>query len=145
MEASINCINLCAGWEDFSSHPYQDSIGIWTQGFGHTEGVNQLSLPITLEQGYVWLKSDILNAEYGVNLFLKGKSLRQCQYDALVSLVFNIGIGTFSKSNLYKQIMKDEDSHVISDEWIEFRNAGGKYHRGLLRRRIDELALYYSW
>lgn len=145
MKESINCINLIKKWENLSLIPYQDTKGVWTIGYGHTKGVTQYSTPITESGAVGLLKQDIAEARSSVNSIFAYKSLRQCQYDALVSLIFNIGSGNFGRSNLIHVILSDKDSKYIADEWVEFRNGGGIYARGLLRRRLEELTLYYSW
>ena len=141
MKTSNAGISLIERWELFLSEPYQDAIGVWTIGFGHTRDVTENTLPITIEQARELLKQDVWYVEGFINNNL---NLKQCQFDALVSLLFNIGTGIKS-THLYHYLETDPDSRRVADEWIEFRKAGGKYLRGLLRRRLDELLLYYSW
>jgi lysozyme len=144
MKTSEAGYNLIKKWETCVLTPYQDSVGVWTIGYGHTNTATQAMQPITVAQAIVLLKEDIRIVEAFINLWIPG--LRQCQFDALVALLFNIGASAkFRKTNLYNLLKKTPDDKHIADEWIEFRNAGGKYLRGLMRRRFDELSLYYSW
>ena len=130
-------------WETFRSKPYQDSVGVWTIGYGHTRTVSIHSEPISVGEGIVLLRQDVKIVEDYINQHFP--KLRQCQFDALSSLLFNIKIKDFRETRLYGFLLDDPDRKEIADEWIEFRNAGGKYLRGLMRRRLDELSLYYSW
>lgn len=142
MKTSSAGIALIEKWEQFRAEPYRDTGGVLTQGFGHTRTVTANSQAITMKNARELLMQDIDIVEHYINSNFK---LRQCQFDALVSLLFNIGTGKFSRIKLFKNLKEKPDSKYISDEWIEFRNAGEKYLRGLLRRRLDELQLYYSW
>ena len=142
MKTSSAGIALIEKWEQFRAEPYRDTCGVFTQGFGHTRTVTANSQAITIKKARELLMQDIDIVEHYINSNFK---LRQCQFDALVSLLFNIGTGKFSRTKLFKLLKENPDSKYISDEWIEFRNAGEKYLRGLLRRRLDELQLYYSW
>ena len=141
MKTSSKGINLIRKWEQFRAKAYQDSVGVWTIGYGHTRTASKGEI-ITVSEAVKLLKQDILIVETYVNNHYP--NLRQCQFDALVSLLYNIGFGNFKKTHLSQYLKDVPDSKYIADEWIEFRNAGGKYFRGLLRRRLDELSLYYS-
>ena len=116
---------------------------MWTIGYGHTHTATRNMQKITVDKAIILLKIDIYITESFVNYHFK--NLRQCQFDALVSLLFNIGFGNFYGTNTKRLIENDPEDKYIAGQWIEFRNAGGKYLRGLMRRRLDELSLYYSW
>ena len=143
MKISSQGINLIKKWEQFSAVPYQDSAGVWTIGYGHTRTATRNMTSINQSQAVVLLKQDLMVAETSVDMHFKG--LRQCQFDALTSLLFNIGYPKFTNTKTAELIRTNPDSKYIAGEWIEFRNSGGKYLRGLMRRRIDEIALYYNW
>ena len=141
MKTETKGIELIKKWEEFISEPYQDAVGVWTIGFGHTKNVSEHTNPITLDQAIDYLKQDLWFVERFINANF---DLKQCQFDALSSFLFNIGTG-IKHTHLFHHLQTNPNSKHVADHWIEFRNAGGKYLRGLLRRRIDELALYYSW
>ena len=128
-------------WEKFRPKVYQDAVGKWTIGYGHTRTAFKGMPDITLGQAAILLRSDVQIAEAYVNRHFK--NLRQCQFDAVVSLIFNIE--SLAGTHLFELLQTDPESKYVADEWIEFRNAGGKYLRGLMRRRLDELSLYFSW
>lgn len=136
-------LKIIKTWETLRLKPYRDPTGKWTIGWGHTRMVDPNMPPITERQADDYLRTDVLIAEAFVNSYFP--NLRQCQFDALVSLVFNIKVGAFKKTKLFEILRKDPDSRQVAYEWIEFSLSNGIYLRGLLRRRIEELRLYYSW
>lgn len=71
-------------------------------------------------------------------------SLRQCQWDAIVSFVFNVGIGNFKASTLLAKIRINPDDNSIIDEFLRWVYANGKVTRGLQKRRLTEMKLYFS-
>lgn len=145
MKVSKDCINLIKKWESFRSNVYKCSAGKLTIGYGSTRNVTAITPPIKEWQAVKLLAVDIAIFEAQLIPVLKGIKLRQCQYDAIVSFCFNLGVGAFKKSNAYTHMKQSPDRKQIADSWITFRNAGGKYLRGLMKRRIEELSLYYNW
>jgi lysozyme len=71
-------------------------------------------------------------------------SVNQNQYDALVSFVFNLGIGAFRKSTLLKKIQANPNDPAIRAEFMKWVNAGGKPLKGLITRRAAEADLYFK-
>ena len=69
--------------------------------------------------------------------------LTQNQYDALVCLLYNIGPPTFSESKLLKMINSQNKNGIIK-EWREFQMYRGKVSPGLIRRRKEELDLFFK-
>ena len=111
----------------------------WTIGVGHTGGV-QPGDTCTQEQAREWLREDAQTAVRCVNQSV-GRDLTQNQFDALVSLVFNIGCGNFGKSTLLKCLNAGNDN-AAAQEFLKWDRAGGKEMAGLLKRRQDESALF---
>ena len=144
MKISQTGINLIKKWEQFRSKAYLCPAGVWTQGYGHTKTVTSTSLDIEEWQAEDLLKTDINVVEIQLKTILSGFKLSQQQYDAIISFCFNLGAGAFKRSNAYGYMIKDINDKRIADSWLTFRNAGGKYLRGLMLRRLDELQLYYS-
>lgn len=70
--------------------------------------------------------------------------LRQCQWDAIVSFVFNVGIGNFKSSTLLAKIRTNPDDNSIMDEFLRWVYANGKVMKGLQKRRLAEMKLYFS-
>ena len=142
MNISQKGIDLIKKWERFESEAYLCPCNVWTQGYGHTRTTTNLSQPISEFTASKLLECDLMLVEIQVKSL--NLPLTQCQYDAVISFCFNLGVGAFKKSNAYKEMIIDTNSKRIADSWITFRNAGGKYLRGLMLRRFDELILYYG-
>ena len=70
--------------------------------------------------------------------------LRQCQWDAIVSFVFNVGIRNFRSSTLLAKIRTNPDDNSIMDEFLRWVYANGKVMKGLQKRRLAEMKLYFS-
>lgn len=122
---------------------YKDPVGIKTAGVGHT-GPEVDALPlgskITKKQSQGWLQEDLHEAEEGVASLVKVE-LAQEMFDALVSLVFNIGRFNFAKSTLLKKLNQG-DYNGAAAEFPKWSNAKGKKLPGLVRRRMEEQALF---
>ncbi|GAB1358670.1 lysozyme [Porphyromonadaceae bacterium] len=143
MKTSQKGIDLIKSHEGLRLTAYRCPAGVLTIGYGHTSGVypNQT---ITAQQAELFLRDDLAASEASVNR-LEGKvPLNQNQFDALVSLVFNIGGPRFNISTLRRKILEQAPESEIRSRWTEWRLAGGKILPGLVRRRADELTLYFS-
>ena len=70
--------------------------------------------------------------------------LRQCQWDAIISFVFNVGIGNFKSSTLLAKIRINPEDNSIMDEFLRWVYANGKVMKGLQKRRLAEMKLYFS-
>jgi lysozyme len=80
--------------------------------------------------------------EHTVNAI--GVPLTQNQFDALVSLCYNIGTGNFVSSTLVKMLKADEPKSEIAAQFLRWNKAGGKVLAGLTRRRNAEAELFLS-
>jgi lysozyme len=67
--------------------------------------------------------------------------LSQNQFDALVSLAYNIGTNAFKTSTLVKYL-NALDFKAAADEFLKWNRGGGKVMKGLVRRRETERALF---
>lgn len=120
---------------------YKCPAGVWTIGYGHTRGVTKGQV-ISQVDAERMLREDIAPIERQVNAL--GINLRQGQFDALVSFIFNLGIGNFNHSTLRKRIFAKADDAIIAAEFKKWNKAGGKVMPGLVRRREEEAALWIS-
>ncbi len=141
MKATNTAIELIKSFEQLRLNSYLCPAGVWTIGYGHTDGVNQGML-ITEKTADAFLKQDIRNAEHSINQM--DAELTQEQFDALVSFVFNIGVRAFNVSTLRKKILKNPNDPSIADEFRRWVYAGDKKLPGLIKRREKEIELYYS-
>ena len=141
MKASEKAYSLIRQFEGLRLTAYRCPAGIWTIGFGHTSGVVP-GMAITKEQAKAFLQQDIVAVENVVNA--ECLNLRQCQFDAIVSFVFNVGGSNFRKSTLLKKVKVNPDDNSILDEFLRWVYAKGVVLPGLQRRRLAEIRLYFS-
>lgn len=82
---------------------YLDSVGVWTIGYGDTGPDVVKGLVITKAQAEERLRKRLVEFEGYVNDMVK-VALTQNQFDALVSLVYNIGPTNFKSSTLLRKL-----------------------------------------
>ena len=123
---------------------YPDIVGIWTIGVGHTGFVDgkpvARGMTITKEKSKEILTADLKRFESAVNGAVK-ITLTQNQFDALVSLAFNIGEGAFTRSTLVKKLNAG-DKKGAAEQFLVWKNAGGRVSQGLLNRRQKEKTMF---
>lgn len=141
MTASVKAYDLIKRFEGLKLEAHYCPAGVLTIGYGHTSGVVP-GMAITNERAEEFLRSDIVAAENIVNT--ECLNLRQCQFDALVSFVFNVGGGNFRKSTLLKKVKANPDDNSIMDEFLRWVYAKGAVLPGLQKRRLAEMRLYFS-
>lgn len=143
METSERGLALIKEHEGYRDTAYRCPAGEWTIGFGHTSGVKEGQRCTPMDAGR-WLKEDIAAAEREVSFQTQGVPLRQCQYDALVSFVYNLGAGNFRKSTLLKKVRENPDNPSIRCEFGRWIYAGGRVSSGLVNRREAEADMYFG-
>jgi len=94
----------------------------------------------TEAQAKTYMAHDLKKFEATVNKAVTVQ-LNQNQFDALVSLAYNIGTNAFSKSTLVKKLNAN-DIRGAADQFDVWVNAGGKRMQGLVNRRTVEKALF---
>jgi lysozyme len=141
MKSTNYAILLIKSFEQLRLNSYLCPAGKWTIGYGHTDGVNRGML-ITEKTADAFLKQDIKHAEDEVNRI--DADLTQEQFDALVSFVFNVGTQAFRVSTLRKLVERNPGDPKIADEFRRWVYAGDKKLPGLIKRREQEIKLYYS-
>lgn len=141
MKASEKAYSLIRRFEGLRLTAYKCPAGVWTVGYGHTSGVVP-GMTITKEQAEEFLRQDIKAVENVVNA--ECRNLRQCQFNALVSFVFNVGGGNFRKSTLLKKVKVNPDDNSIMDEFLRWVYAKNIVLPGLQKRRLTEMRLYFS-
>lgn len=121
---------------------YQDQVGVWTIGYGHTGADVTPGLTITQVQAEALLAKDVFAATRFVNTMVK-LPLTQCEFDALVDFVFNLGPGNFARSTLLTALNAGDFARAAA-QFECWDQAGGVVVAGLLRRRQAELGLFQS-
>lgn len=140
MKTNQDGLNLIKSFEGLRLEAYQDSVNIWTIGYGSTGPDIVKGLKWTQEQADSRLEDDVYKFEKGVEACVKTK-INSNQFAALVCFAYNVGIGSLQKSTLLKKI-NSGDMNGAADEFLRWNKAGGKVLTGLSRRRTAERALF---
>ena len=157
MKTSENMIAIIKKFEGLRLYPYLCQAGVLTIGYGHTiksakakfmeefytspqdiakqHGIEK----ITEEQAEKYLYDDLEKFEKAINDL--DLPLLQCEFDALVSFVFNVGIGNFNKSTL-KKLLSQKKFFYAAKEFDKWVFAGGKKLPGLQNRRSKERKIF---
>ena len=141
MKTSPKGIALIKEFEGLRLKAYLCPGGVWTIGYGHTAGVKP-GMVISEAQAEEYLKADLISFERYLNGL--GLALNQNQFDALISLIYNRGIGNFQKSTLLRKARINANDNSIMDEFLRWVYSKGRVLPGLQRRRLREMKLYFS-
>ena len=141
MNLSMRGLALIKAHEGLRTRAYLCPAGKWTIGHGSTGPRVRAGLVITPAEAEAMLREDLRRFEAAVRAHALPAS--QNQYDALVSLAFNIGVGAFARSTLLR-LHRAGEHEGAADQFLRWDRAGGKVLAGLVRRRAAERALYLS-
>ena len=146
MSVSNKGVDLICEFEGEQLIAYDDGVGVWTIGFGTIKYPNGVRVKkgdtCTLDQAKEYMRHDLIEFEHTVNSSVK-VPLNQNQFDALVSLAYNIGSNAFKSSTLVKKL-NTGDYQGAADQFNVWVNAGGKRMQGLANRRDKEKLLFLS-
>lgn len=159
MKVSPAAIRMIKHHEGVRNKPYRCPARLWTVGVGHVidpthtrvKYEERRNIPIppgwdrVLSVGEVdaLLVEDLSRFERGVLRLCPAASSRQGVFDALVSFAFNVGLGNLQRSSLRMKTNRG-DFEEAADEFLKWTKAGGRVLPGLVKRRMDERALYLS-
>lgn len=132
-------IHVIENFEGLLLHAYQDQVGVWTIGYGHTAGVYAGQV-ITRDQADAFLHGDVAWAENAVNQDVT-VPLNDNQYDALVSFTFNCGAGALAASTLLRKLNAG-DYQGAADAFRSWVNGDHGPIPGLVARRNEERGLF---
>lgn len=118
---------------------YQDQVGVWTIGVGHTHGVHQGDT-CTQDQAMQWMREDIQSVVDAINRDL-AIEITQPEFSALVDFAFNLGISALEHSTLWR-LLNAGDFAGARAQFPLWDHAGGKVVAGLLKRRLAEQAIF---
>lgn len=139
---SPNGYALTKSFESCRLKAYQDSGGVWTIGWGHTGPDVREDLIWTQDYADRILQHDMIFSEVSVQTYVTA-TLTQNQFDALCDFVFNLGLGTFKRSEMLKMINAKDFAGAVK-QFERFDHVGKNVVAGLLRRRQAEAALFNS-
>jgi lysozyme len=148
MIPSKDCIDLIKQFEGFFTKAYLCPAGVVTIGFGSTMWMDNKKIKMGeiismagAEKLLSWELTKKSSALIGLNL-------SQQQFDACLSLIYNIGVGNFNRSTLLKKIKANPNDETIADEFKKWNKAkvDGELIvlKGLTRRRDAEQQLYFK-
>lgn len=145
MKTSRAGIDFIADHEGEVLEVYADPVGLPTLGVGHLLTSDEkrampIGTKITKEQSRAYLAKDLAQMESAVNESVK-VPITQNQFDALVSLAFNIGAGGFKRSSVLRNL-NNRKFTAAADAFLLWNKAGGKVLKGLTRRRREERELF---
>lgn len=105
--------------EGVRNKAYLDTRGIPTIGVGHTGPEVRLGLTWTREQVTEALRADVKRCEDAINLYCV-QELKQHQFDALVSFIFNVGVYAFMRSTMLRKLNQGDYDGVLQqfDRWV---------------------------
>jgi lysozyme len=133
-------IELIKSFEGCKLKVYLDAVGLPTIGYGHLIKPGESFTKITQKEAEDLLKSDAQIFVDGVNKLLE-VNVTQNQFDALVSIAFNIGLGNLKSSTLLR-LVNAGDYKGAADQFPRWNKAGGKVLNGLTKRRNAERDLF---
>lgn len=139
---------LICRFEGFSSKPYLCSAKVPTIGYGNTyyqngKRVTLLDKPITELEAFEMFKTIADKFAAKVSELVTAP-LDQSQFNAVVSLTYNIGPANFAKSTLLRKINFNHNDPSIRAEFLKWNKAGGQVLKGLTIRRKAESEIYFG-
>lgn len=148
LDVSLHGIELIKRHEGYRAKIYNDPAGNATIGYGHLVHKGKIHgkepkdyfSGISQRQAEELLRLDLSSAISIIHKMTNVK-LKQSQFDALVSFVYNVGGENFSRSTLLKKINL-EDYKGAANEFPKWKYGGGKVLRGLVNRREEEKAMF---
>lgn len=131
---------LLKHYEGLSLTAYKDIVGKWTIGYGDTENVTA-GMVINHDEAEKRLRRRLERDFVPGVLVALAKSPRQCEFDAMVCLAYNVGVSAFQRSTLLKRYNAGE-TQAAADQFLVWHYAGKKSIKGLRKRRAAERMLF---
>ena len=148
MKLDENGYKLLQEFEGLSLVPYKCSAGVATIGYGATfypsgKKVTMQDTPISLATAKWMLKEIADKFAVDVDKMIKA-NINQNQFNAIVSLSYNIGLAGLAKSSLLKKVNANPSDSTIRNSFLVWNKGGGKVLDGLTKRRTKEANLYFA-
>jgi len=141
MDAALAIIKK---FEGLRLKAYLCPAGVWTIGYGSTKINNRdviESDTCTAEEAEEMLIETVSRLKFSVRRIVKVE-LKQHEYDALISLAYNIGIGNFQNSTLVSLLNARAPENIVALEFPRWNKSKGKVLAGLITRRKEEMDLF---
>jgi lysozyme len=142
MNISAAGLNLIKEFEGFKPRPYRNFPGEpWTIGYGETQGVTSTTGPWSQDYAERKLRARV-GRDFESAVERLGVRLNQHQFDALVSFVYNCGVGAIAASTGIGRALRARQWSRAADELMKWNKVNGEPVLGLTRRRRRERALF---
>lgn len=145
MKTTEKIKKLIKDWEGCRLTAYRCPAGELTIGHGHTGADVTPGMRITQEQADGLFEADMARFEEGLRRQMADDGvpqLTQGQYDALVSIAYNIGLDALRRSTLWRKLRADPADPSIPAEFRRWVHAKGRTLPGLVKRRNAEARIY---
>ncbi len=133
-------IEIIKHFEGCRLQVYEDCAGYKTIGIGHLLKPGENYSNITMDQAEQILRNDLHLALYGIIKFTC-VPLNDNQLSALLSFVFNLGVGAYQRSRL-RMVLNRKRYDLCPDYFLKYDRAGGQVVHGLFLRRKAEADLF---
>ena len=137
-------IALIKRFEGLRTQAYRDIAGVWTIGYGHTGPEVGPGMRLAKGQAEDLLRRDLARFADAVTDAVR-VPVTQGQFDALVSLSYNIGVSAFRRSTALRRLnASDFAGAAEAMTWWNKATIDGRKQpvRGLTRRRAAEAAFF---
>jgi GH24 family phage-related lysozyme (muramidase) len=134
-------LKLITSFEGCELNSYDDGVGVWTIGYGHTKGIVE-GMSITQIEAENFLREDLEQFETVVEESVQVQ-INSDQFSSLVAFSFNVGPAGLAESTLLR-LLNAGDIQAAANEFPKWNKAGGQPLLGLTRRRKSEQALFLS-
>ena len=131
-------LDLIKSFEGCRLSAYKCPAGVWTIGYGHTQGVYE-GMVITQAQADNMLREDVKYYADAVDRYNSRFNFTQEEFDALTSFTYNCGVGS-----LQAVMSCCNTKQEIAEECKLYNKGGGVVLAGLVRRREEEYKLFMS-
>lgn len=137
-------VSLVKRFEGYVGHPYRDGAGVWTIGYGHTEGVGPRSHFLTKLEASALLARD-LDTHYAPYVTATRVPMTQNEFDATVSFVYNLGPGVLDTHHDFGRALHARHYDAAANAMLEYdKDISGVLEPGLRTRRAAERRLFLS-
>lgn len=149
---SKNGFLFIKGFEGLAQYSHNIGDGVLTIGYGCTDrydGANYQTLkanePVSDELASEVFASSIVE-NYGIPLISRleqdGITVSQCEYDALLSFVYNAGLGSLTSSAIYSNL-RNGNKEACAQAWLTTNIlVGTQFEQGLRERRQAEANIF---
>jgi lysozyme len=147
MDMSLDGLQRLMKREGMKLKAYRDSGGVLTICVGHTSAAGpprvKPGMTCTKDECLQILRHDVSKFEDCVESAVR-VPMEQHEFDALVSLAFNIGCSAFHKSSALRYLNKG-DRREAANRMLLWNKVKGKTVKGLTTRRQSEREQFLGW